>query len=121
MAQLAFYVDCKLFARVKLADELVIGRSAECDVQLAHPGISPRHLRIREREDGSAWIENLSPESARLNARALVGRSELAAGDRIYIRDYMLMYQPEEAASATPVSSPSRATAEPEVEIVTAG
>lgn len=63
--------------------ELVVGRSAECDLALADPFLSRRHVRIVRRGD-EVEIEDLgSSNGTRLNGRALARSETLRPGDVI--------------------------------------
>ena len=62
----------------------VIGRSKDCDVQLADPNASRRHAEVRL-EDGAYWIVDLdSTNGTELNGKR-VDRGKLADGDTITI------------------------------------
>ena len=103
MPRLDFYVDYKLFAKIKLHEKgILLGRAGDCDVQLPDERVSRHHARIKSGEHGSHEIENLSPNGTRLNA-AMLETSEkgtrLEAGDRIYIGDYVVIFQPDEVES----------------------
>jgi len=101
MPRLDFYVNYKLFIKIKLnVESLKIGRSFECDIQLPSPKVSRIHALIQK--NGEHFIlENASPNGTRIN-NALVSPSRiLEQGDRIYIDDYILIYQPDEATAET--------------------
>jgi pSer/pThr/pTyr-binding forkhead associated (FHA) protein len=63
---------------------LVIGRSKECDVQLADPNVSRRHAELRQ-EGAAYWIIDLdSTNGLEVNGRRLK-RAKLESGDRVTI------------------------------------
>lgn len=100
MPRLDFYVDFKLFVKIRLdSGEALLGRGSDCHVQLPREQVSRRHAAIRWQGDDSYEIENLSANGTRLNATFLEGPARLKAGDRIYIADYTLIYQPDDAPS----------------------
>ncbi len=61
---------------------ILIGRSKECDVQLADPNVSRRHAELRQ-EGASYWVVDLdSTNGIEVNGRRLK-RAKLEDGDRI--------------------------------------
>ncbi len=63
-------------------DRIVLGRSRECDIQLADANVSRRHAEVL-REDDTYWIVDLgSTNGTELNGRR-VQRAQLSDGDRI--------------------------------------
>lgn len=68
-------------------DSLVVGRGAECDVQLPDQRVSRQHLRLERRGD-ELWIEDLgSRAGTRLNGRRLAGGARLADHDLLELSD----------------------------------
>ena len=68
-------------------DSLVVGRGAECDVQLPDQRVSRQHFRLERRGD-ELWIEDLgSRAGTRLNGRPLAGRVRLADRDLLELSD----------------------------------
>ena len=62
----------------------VLGRSKDCEIQLADPNASRRHAEVRL-EEGSYWLIDLdSTNGTELNGKR-VDRGKLAVGDRITI------------------------------------
>jgi phosphoserine phosphatase RsbU/P len=62
-------------------DRLVVGRGAECDVQVSDQRVSRQHLRLECRGD-ELWVEDLgSRAGTRLNGRPLAGVARLADRD----------------------------------------
>ena len=101
MPRIDLYANLELVVKLKLGTgSILIGRSGECDVQLPNDRVSRQHARI-DLKDDFYEISDLSANGTRLNARMLEGVSRLAAGDRIYIEDYVLIYQPDDAPSET--------------------
>ena len=61
---------------------VVLGRSQDCDIQLADPNVSRRHAELRQ-EETSYWIVDLgSTNGMEVNGRRL-RQSKLEDGDRI--------------------------------------
>ncbi len=99
MPRLDFYIDQKLFVRIRLgAGDVLLGRGTACQVQLPRDRVSRQHAMIRPVDDGYE-VENLSTNGTRLNAAMLEAPTRLAAGDRLYIHDYVIIYQPDGAPS----------------------
>ena len=63
--------------------------------------VSRHHARIEPREAGSYWIEDLSVNGTRLNAAMLEERTRLSPGDRIYVEDFVIIFQPDDLPSET--------------------
>jgi pSer/pThr/pTyr-binding forkhead associated (FHA) protein len=62
--------------------KLVIGRSRDCDIQLADANVSRRHAELRQ-EGASYWIVDLgSTNGTEVNGKR-VKRAKLRDGDRI--------------------------------------
>ncbi len=99
MPRLDFYIDQKLFLKIKLGTgDVLLGRGTDCQVQLPRNRVSRRHALIRPVEE-QFEIENLSINGTRLNAQMIEEPTRLRAGDRLYIHDYVIIYQPDEAMS----------------------
>lgn len=102
MPRLDFYTDDKLFVKIKLRDRgLLIGRGGDCDVQLPDERVSRHHARIESHDAGSYWIEDLSVNGTRVNAAMLEERLRLSSGDRIYIEDFAVIFQPADLPPET--------------------
>lgn len=98
MPRLDFYKDRERIVTVKLtAESILIGRSSSCDIQLPDDAVSRQHARILARPAGDHFLEDLSTNGTRVNAKLIDRRTLLAPGDRIYIEDYTLIYQPDDA------------------------
>ncbi len=99
MPRLDFYIDQTLFLKIKLGTgEALLGRGSDCQVQLPKEHVSRHHAVIRPVGDHYE-VENLSANGTRLNASMVESPTALAAGDRLYIHDYVIIYQPDEAIS----------------------
>lgn len=116
MPRLDFYVNYKLFVKVKLeTTDVMVGRSSECTVQLPDERVSRRHAVIRKSGE-SYTIEDCSTHGTRVNDHLVSAPTVLQAGDRIYIENYVIIYQPDDAPEANPsptdtqtfVGSPSK-------------
>ena len=76
---------------------VLIGRSRECDVQLADPNVSRRHAELRQ-EGASYWIVDLdSTNGIEVNGRKLK-RSKLESGDRVTLGATEIVFTRERAA-----------------------
>jgi hypothetical protein len=73
---------------------VVIGRSKDCDIQVADPNVSRRHAEIRQ--EGSAyWVVDLdSTNGTEINGRRLK-RAKLRSGDTITVGSTQLVFQRE--------------------------
>ncbi|MDX6504052.1 MAG: hypothetical protein QOE29_1177 [Gaiellaceae bacterium] len=77
-------------------ERAVIGRSRECEVQIADPNVSRQHAELR-REGGSYVIVDLgSTNGIEVNGRR-VKRAALEPGDRISIGQTELVFEREQA------------------------
>jgi hypothetical protein len=70
-------------------EELVIGRSATCDVIVKRPEVSRRHARLVFR-DGSWFVHDLASTNGTTVNGTRVGRCRLLAGDRLDIGGHRL-------------------------------
>src|ERR671937_603068 len=70
----------------------VIGRSKDCDIQLADPNVSRRHAEVRQ-EGAAYWIVDLdSTNGMEVNGRPLK-RAKLRQGDRITLGSTELVFR----------------------------
>ncbi len=68
---------------VALKPEMVLGRTAECDLQLTEGHASRRHARLFFAEDG-VWVEDLSSANGTfVNGARISGKVKLSSGDRL--------------------------------------
>jgi hypothetical protein len=75
---------------------VLIGRSKECDVQLADPNASRRHAELR-REGTAYWIVDLdSTNGIEVNGRRLK-RAKLEDGDRVTLGSTELVFRRQES------------------------
>ncbi len=96
MPRLDFYVSFKLYVKIRLStDQVLIGRSADCDIQLPHDRVSRVHAAIVTTPEGSHMLEDRSANGTRVNDGMVSGSRPLSPGDRIYIEDYTLVYKPD--------------------------
>lgn len=99
MPRLDFYIDSRLFLKVKLdSDTTLLGRGSDCQIQLPRTRVSRQHAAIRYNGENFE-IENLSTNGTRLNAAMVEGPTPLTAGARLYIADYTIIYQPDDVPS----------------------
>jgi len=97
-------------------DKLVLGRSAEADVQLNDPLISRRHCVIERREDGM-FARNVSATNPLLVNGESLTECRLYSGDRIRIGTYSVVFVSNlphdvgqtDAAAAMPAPKSNRA------------
>jgi cell division protein FtsW len=100
MPRLDLYANFKLFVKLRLGGkDVLIGRAADCDIQLPNELVSRQHARIEREEGGGYLIHNLSPNGTRVNSAMIAEPTPLKAGDRIYIENAILIFQPDEAES----------------------
>ena len=74
-------------------DSIVLGSSADCDVQLDEPGISSKHAEIRFDADKSLLLRDLDSETGTLLNGERMTESQLGSGDEIRIGTCRLMLQ----------------------------
>src|SRR5258708_8184669 len=88
-------------------DLLVVGRGAECDVQLPDQRVSRRHLRVARGGDG-LWAEDLgSRGGTRLNGRPLAEVARLADRDLLELTDDSRIVVCSGAAAMATAPSPA--------------
>ncbi|MCA8970615.1 MAG: FHA domain-containing protein [Planctomycetes bacterium] len=66
---------------VRVDDEAVLGRSADCALSLEDNGVSRHHARVRLEDDGSVWIEDLGSSNGTKIAGQRVREAKLEDGD----------------------------------------
>ncbi|CAM2069972.1 FHA domain-containing protein [Sulfidibacter corallicola] len=92
------YDDLTLFVRIKLTDRsLLIGRSSDCHVQLPNEKVSRIHATILVMPEERYSLKDCSANGTRVNGAIVEGETELNPGDRIYIENYIIIYQPKDA------------------------
>ena len=68
---------------IPIKPEMVVGRQAECDLQLTEGHASRRHARLLLAED-AVWLEDLnSANGTFVNGAKITGKVKLASGDRL--------------------------------------
>ena len=75
-------------------ERAVIGRSRECEIQLADPNVSRQHAELRREGDGYVIVDLGSTNGIEVNGRR-VKRATLAAGDRIGLGQTELVFEQE--------------------------
>jgi hypothetical protein len=76
------------------SNRVVIGRSRECDIQLADPNVSRRHAEVR-REGSAFWLVDLgSTNGIDVNGRRQ-HRTKLSDGDRVTMGTTELVFRRE--------------------------
>jgi serine phosphatase RsbU (regulator of sigma subunit) len=81
-------------------EEVVIGRSSQCQVTIADRFLSRRHARLFRRES-RWWIEDLGSRNGTLvNGRVIEGSEPLDEGDEIQISGSLLQVLTESPSSA---------------------
>jgi serine phosphatase RsbU (regulator of sigma subunit) len=101
-------VDLPRAERLIDRDRLVVGRGADCDVQLPDPRVSRQHCALERRGD-ELWIEDLgSRGGTRVNGRPLTAGVRLIDRDRIELSEMSRIVvrasRSEAAATGSPVS-----------------
>ena len=92
-------------------DSIVLGSSADCDVQLDEPGVAPRHAEIRLIDGNSLLLKDLDSETGILLNGEPVIETLLGSGDEIRIGTCRWMLQapglrPERVLTADVVKKP---------------
>jgi pSer/pThr/pTyr-binding forkhead associated (FHA) protein len=68
---------------IAIKPEMVLGRMAECDLQLTEGHASRRHAKLFVAEDG-VWVEDLnSANGTFVNGAKITGKVKLSSGDRL--------------------------------------
>jgi hypothetical protein len=75
-------------------DRAVLGRSRECDIQIADPNVSRQHAELRREGDGFVIVDLGSTNGIEVNGRR-VKRATLEPGDRISIGQTDLVFERE--------------------------
>lgn len=76
-----------------LGESLLLGSSAECDVQLDEPGVAPRHAEISLVGGNSLLLKDLGSETGTLLNGEAVIETMLGSGDEIRIGTCRWMLQ----------------------------
>lgn len=92
------------FDRALEEDEIVIGRSSQCQLTIADRFLSRRHARLFRR-DGAWWIEDLGSRNGTLvNGRVIEGPELLDQGDEVQISGSLLQIVSEPPLSGVVTS-----------------
>jgi pSer/pThr/pTyr-binding forkhead associated (FHA) protein len=94
-------------------ESIVLGSSADCDVQLDEQGVSPQHAEIRRTGDKSLLLKDLGSGTGTLLNGEPVIESQLGSGDEIRIGTCRMMLQapglrPERILTTDAVKQPIR-------------
>ncbi len=92
---------------------IVLGSSADCDIQLIEPGVAPRHAEIRLLDSHSLQLKDLGSATGTLLNGVAVTETLLGSGDEIRIGTCRWMLQapglrPARVLTAEVVSKPIR-------------
>ncbi len=71
---------------------VVVGRSKDCDIQLADPNVSRRHAELRQ-EGGAYWMIDLDSTNGTLVNGRRAARAKLESGDTITIGSTELLFE----------------------------
>lgn len=86
-----------------LGERTVLGRAADCDVQLLHDGVSRHHAKLSLGRDGTLTITDLSSDNGTFAAGTKVGRTTLRPGDTFYLMDTQFVFEAvEESVETSP-------------------
>lgn len=94
-------------------ESIVLGSSADCDVQLNEPGVAPRHAEIRLLDGRSLLLKDLNSGTGTLLNGEPVTETLLGSGDEIRIGTCRWMLQapglrPERILTADVIGKPAR-------------
>lgn len=93
--------------RILVAGSMVIGRSADCDLQVQEGLLSRRHAQVHVQPDG-VWIEDLkSANGTFVNGARIQEKTRLAAGDRIRFDIAEFEFQSSAPAVSAPAADPA--------------
>jgi hypothetical protein len=96
-----------------LGEALLLGSSADCDVQLDDPGVAPHHAEIRLVDGKSLLLKDLDSGTGTLVNGKPVSETMLGSGDEIRIGTCRWMLQapglrPDRVLTAEVVRKPAR-------------
>ena len=96
MASLLIKQDQQILRNIQLSKtDYKIGSASECEIQLPHLGISPRHASITW-DNGLYSLEDLESNSGILLNGEQVQRAQLQVGDKITIHCFQLEFVADE-------------------------
>lgn len=95
-----------------VGDEIVLGRSPDCDISIGRKSISRRHLKVFLKE-GKFFVDDMgSQNGTRVNGDKIRGVTEIGPDDEIRVSEYTIrvsyLEQNEEEAPASGVHKPNR-------------
>jgi hypothetical protein len=95
------------------AESIVLGSSADCDIQLDEPGVAPRHAEIRLLDGKSLQLKDLGSKTGTLLNGEPVSETLLGSGDEIRIGTCRWMLQapglrPDRILTAEVMRKPAR-------------
>lgn len=76
-----------------IGESMLLGSSADCDVQISEPGIAPRHAEIRLLGNKQLELKDLGSDTGTLLNGEPVQATLLGSGDEIRIGTCRLMLQ----------------------------
>jgi hypothetical protein len=83
-----------------IAGRTLIGRDAECDIQVIDRGVSRKHACVLEQDDGSVLLRDLASHNGTLVRGARVVEALLSPGDEITLGESAFEYRVADADSA---------------------
>ena len=89
-------------------DEVKIGRDPGADVHLPSSNVSKRHARIVKREGKHFIVDRKSTNGSFVNGTRVTTPQVLKNGDRLFIGDFIMIFEAEEAAEAAPTPPPMK-------------
>ena len=87
-------------------DEVKIGRDPGADIHLPSSNVSKRHARIVKREGKHFIVDRKSTNGSFVNGTRVTTPQVLKNGDRLFIGDFILIFEVEEAAEAAAPTPP---------------
>lgn len=70
-----------------IAGRTLIGRDAECDIQLLDPSVSRKHACVLEQDDGSVIVRDLKSHNGVLVRGQRLTEAMLSQGDEVIVGD----------------------------------
>lgn len=91
-------------------EQLILGRSLDCDIVLRHPDVSRQHLRLERWPEGYVVVDLGSTNGTVVNGQNLTTNWPrlLDPGDQIQLGPFTLAYQVPAAEPARPAGVPPR-------------
>ncbi len=83
-----------------VGDDIIIGRSPQCDIAIGHKSVSRRHIKL-SLVKGQMAVEDLgSQNGTRLNGHVIDGETPFQFGDEIQVSDFTLKITQMQNASS---------------------